>query len=115
MKERRAKAEFRGTTVYCSPYVHDGEDQCPRDDLCSIFHVFLDMICGKLPWGDEARANKRDKAAVAKIKHHFYDNIEDFIRVQVETTQNAELYKVIFTSIFLFSEIYILTCMEYVK
>lgn len=44
MKE---KAEFRGTTVYASPFVHEGHDQCPRDDLCSIMHVFFDMTCGK--------------------------------------------------------------------
>jgi len=87
------KADFRGTTVYCSPFVHDGEDQCPRDDLCSIFHVFLDMVCGKLPWGEEARANNRDKAVVAKMKHHFYDYPDQFMQYQEKITQEAEYNK----------------------
>lgn len=33
MRAKRENADFRGTTLYASPYAHEGEDQCPRDDL----------------------------------------------------------------------------------
>eukprot|EP00981_Chlorochromonas_danica_P007327 scaffold1690_cov177-Ochromonas_danica.AAC.4 len=91
IKSKREKAEFRGTTIYASPFVHEGQDQCPRDDLCSVLHVFFDMLCGKLPWGDAARM--KDKATVAAIKRKCYDDIEYFIdweRTQVRSTEESK-------------------------
>lgn len=75
---RKDKTEFRGTTIYASPFVHEGEDQGPRDDLCSIIHVFIDLVCGKLPWMEAAKG--KDKVTVGNIKRKFYSNIDDFIQ-----------------------------------
>lgn len=68
------------------------QDQCPRDDLCSIFHAFLDMICGKLPWGDAARS--KDKYNVIEIKNKCYEDISYFINWEVNQTLENENGKV---------------------
>jgi hypothetical protein len=66
IRTERETAEFRGTTIYASPFVHTGNDQCPRDDLFSAIHVFLDLVLGDLPW--RAHARNKDKAAVGSVK-----------------------------------------------
>ena len=58
--------QFRGTSSYASPHAHDKEDQCPRDDIYSLFFVFLDLICGKLPWTEHARNKERDALVTMK-------------------------------------------------
>lgn len=69
--------EFRGTTIYASPYVHCGRDQCPRDDVYCTLHAFLDLVLGDLPWRMHAR--NRDKAAVAALKASLLDDPADFL------------------------------------
>lgn len=68
--------------------VHDGQDQCPRDDLCSMLHVFLDMACGKLPWGDSAK--QKEKAIVASIKRKCYEDVDWFMDWEVKQVMAAE-------------------------
>lgn len=77
MRPEKPHADFRGTTVYASPFVHSGHDQCPRDDLLSALHVFFDMIIGKLPWGDAARS--KDKITAAATKKNMYVHPDEFI------------------------------------
>lgn len=96
IRAEREHAEFRGTTVYASPYVHEGFDQCPRDDLCSIVHVFFDMVCGKLPWGDAARS--KEKAIAAAIKREVYDDPQKFIAFLTAEVGATEQRKVCFSS-----------------
>ena len=69
LKPKRQIAEFRGTTLYASPFAHVKEDQCQRDDLYSMMFVFFDLICGKLPWTEEAKLKEKQK--VADLKHQF--------------------------------------------
>lgn len=75
LKPKREFAEFRGTVQYASPFVHDGHDQCPRDDLFSLLLVFMDLVCGKLPWAEAYRQTK-DKAAAAAAKREYLSNPE---------------------------------------
>jgi hypothetical protein len=89
VRKNGEKSDFRGTTIYASPFVHDGEDQGPRDDICSIIHVFIDLICGKLPWNEAAKA--KDKVQVGNIKKKYYEKPEDFISWIITTVENAEL------------------------
>ena len=69
IKPKRDVAEFRGTSLYASVNIHDCEDQCPRDDLWSVMYVFIDLLCGKLPWSEAARS--REKAKVGLLKKEF--------------------------------------------
>ena len=48
LRMKRENADFRGTTLYASPYAHEGEDQCPRDDVFSLLFVFCDLVCGQV-------------------------------------------------------------------
>jgi hypothetical protein len=77
IRPERDNAEFRGTTVYASPFVHSGHDQCPRDDLFSVLHVFLDFVLGDLPW--RAQAKSKDKAAVAVEKTKLLEDPDKFL------------------------------------
>jgi serine/threonine protein kinase len=66
IRKKRSQAEFRGTSAYASPHAHNKEDLCPRDDLYSLWFVFLDLLCGQLPWTEAAR--ERDKQRVTDTK-----------------------------------------------
>ncbi|VDO57886.1 unnamed protein product [Haemonchus placei] len=48
-RRARGTAEFRGTLRYCSPNVHEKKEQGRRDDLWSLYYVFIELHCG-LPW-----------------------------------------------------------------
>ena len=48
LRMKRENADFRGTTLYASPSAHEGEDQCPRDDVFSLMFVFCDLVCGQV-------------------------------------------------------------------
>lgn len=91
IKPRREKADFRGTTIYASPFVHDGEDQGPRDDVCSIIHVFFDLLAGKLPWSELAKT--RDKAGVGNLKKRLLNHPKEFVSWIANAVHTAELYK----------------------
>lgn len=67
LKPKRQTAEFRGTTLYASPFAHMKEDQCQRDDLYSMMFVCFDLICGKLPWTEEAKAKENKRLLILSI------------------------------------------------
>ena len=46
----REQADFRGTSLYSSLHAHQQRDLGRRDDLWSLFYVFVDMARGGLPW-----------------------------------------------------------------
>mmetsp|Transcript_14525 Transcript_14525/g.24085 ORF Transcript_14525/g.24085 Transcript_14525/m.24085 type:complete len:849 (-) Transcript_14525:93-2639(-) len=77
LRPQRKSAEFRGTTIYASPYAHLKQDQCPRDDLFSVLHVFVDLVVGDLPWRDAARS--KDKAYVSELKQKFLKDPRAFM------------------------------------
>jgi serine/threonine protein kinase len=68
-KERQA-ADFRGTSMYASPRVHQGRDYCPRDDVWSLLYVFCDLVSGGLPW--MSHAANRDRDTCQKIKERIH-------------------------------------------
>lgn len=86
IRAERENVDFRGTTIYASPYVHTGNDQCPRDDMFSVLHVFLDLALGDLPWRLQAKA--KDKAAVAMVKSRLLEDpsifLAEFVQWQEE-------------------------------
>ena len=69
---KRETAEFRGTTSYASVNSHNLEDLGPRDDLWSMFYIFVDLLCGSLPWTEAAK--HRDKEMVADLKRDYFSN-----------------------------------------
>ena len=66
---KREKAEFRGTTFYASINSHNLEDLSPRDDLWSMFYVFLDIVCGCLPWSEAARMKEKESVRILKQEY----------------------------------------------
>lgn len=106
LKPEREHADFRGTTIYASPFTHTGRDQCPRDDLCSILHVFLDMICGKLPWGDAARS--KDKSTAIVIKGQMYSDPDNFITWTRNEAATAQDRKVCVSDLLLIGDVLIM-------
>lgn len=69
-KQERTKAEFRGTSMYASPRVHQLRDHCARDDMWSLMYVFCDLVAGGLPWMQSAANRKRDECQVIKERIH---------------------------------------------
>lgn len=59
----RENAGFRGTVRYASLTAHEQKDLSRKDDLWSIFYLFVELITGHLPW-----RKTNDKAVVAKLK-----------------------------------------------
>ena len=90
IRARRENSAFRGTTVYASLSAHEGIDQSPRDDCFGIMNVFFDMVAGKLPWSEQARA--KDKAEVVALKRKFYRDqpLEEFMKWLSNTAKEAE-------------------------
>ena len=66
---KRKRAEFRGTTFYASVHSHNLEDLSPRDDLWSMMYVFLDILCGSLPWSKAAKLKEKDSVKLLKEKY----------------------------------------------
>jgi casein kinase 1 alpha len=42
-----------GTPKYASLFVHEGQDQCPRDDLISWLYSVIELFHGYLPWSQD--------------------------------------------------------------
>jgi serine/threonine protein kinase len=63
----RSKAGFRGTNKYASLNAHRYRDQGPRDDMISWLYSVVELVEGKLPWGQERDAAdmQRRKATIA--------------------------------------------------
>jgi serine/threonine protein kinase len=77
----RPKAGFRGTSKYASLNVHSSRDQGPRDDMISWLYSVVELVDGKLPWGQERDTEdiQRRKAATADkilFKHLPHEFIE---------------------------------------
>lgn len=90
LRTERESVDFRGTTIYASSFVHSGHDQCPRDDLLSTIHVFLDLVLGDLPWRQHAR--NKDKATVSAMKAELMSDpsafLDGIVRAQESCTQS---------------------------
>lgn len=69
-RKEREKAEFRGTSMYASPRVHQMRDYCPRDDVWSALYVFCDLVSGGLPWMSHAANRERDTCQKLKEAIH---------------------------------------------
>ena len=69
-RKERTSADFRGTSMYASPRVHQGRDYCPRDDVWSLLYVFCDLVSGGLPW--MSHAANRDRDMCQKIKEQVH-------------------------------------------
>lgn len=85
--------EFRGTTYYASPFMHDGEPNTPRDDLFSWVYSFLDFLCGRLPWTDASKS--RDKQSVALMKKECFQQPNNLIEWMKATISTIEAQYVI--------------------
>ncbi|OHS94650.1 hypothetical protein TRFO_39207 [Tritrichomonas foetus] len=59
----KSRTGFRGTSKYASISAHSFHDQCPRDDLISCLYSLVELIEGRLPWG-----NIRDNVKLHRIK-----------------------------------------------
>lgn len=90
IRPQRENCEFRGTTQYASPFAHGGYDQCPRDDLLGMVLVFCDLVCGKLPWSENAK--NKDKASVISRKQEFFDDVAKYMN-WIHETANSEMMK----------------------
>lgn len=80
---------MRGTTTYASPNMHRGEDHCPRDDIYSLLLVYLDLICGKLPWTEASRV--KDKISVISLKENYLTNPESIVQWVTQIVAEMEL------------------------
>lgn len=59
----RETVGFRGTVRYASLAAHENKELSRRDDLWSLYYLFIELLTGQLPW-----RKTNDKAAVAKLK-----------------------------------------------
>lgn len=59
----KEKLPFRGSTRYASLNAHEGKEQSRRDDLCSVFYSYCELMTGPLPW-----RKSNDSETVATIK-----------------------------------------------
>ena len=92
IRAKRENVDFRGTSVYASPNTHNKQDQSPKDDIYSLFFVFLDLLYGKLIWTEYSRnrANKdhqeiqNDKNMTAELKQLCLDDIDTFLDLTTE-------------------------------
>ena len=48
--ESKGKNKFIGNYIYASPYIHEGYDYYPKDDLISLIYILLFLYYKKLPW-----------------------------------------------------------------
>jgi hypothetical protein len=69
-RKERTSADFRGTSMYASPRVHQGRDYSPRDDVWSLLYVFCDLVSGGLPWMSHAANRDRDMCQKIKERVH---------------------------------------------
>uniref|UniRef100_A0A6U5K9E4 Casein kinase I n=1 Tax=Corethron hystrix TaxID=216773 RepID=A0A6U5K9E4_9STRA len=94
-RKERSVADFRGTSMYASPFVHLCRDYAPRDDIFSAMYVFCDFVAGGLPWASDASARgpkegdgctrkreveaKKLRASEGPSKHGFGGKIEEML------------------------------------
>lgn len=92
IRPKRESCEFRGTALYASPFIHEGEEQCPRDDLFSLIFVFCDLVCGKLPWSEVSKS--KDKLKVASLKKQYLADPRRFLEWVRHQAESADKLKV---------------------
>ncbi|CAH8592847.1 unnamed protein product [Heterobilharzia americana] len=63
VRNARQIAGFRGTVRYASINAHAHQDLARKDDLWSLVYMFIEFICGQLPW-----RRIRDKELVGQMK-----------------------------------------------
>ncbi|CAI2732715.1 unnamed protein product [Schistosoma spindalis] len=63
VRNARQVAGFRGTVRYASINAHAHQDLARRDDLWSLVYMFIEFVCGQLPW-----RRIRDKELVGQMK-----------------------------------------------
>ncbi|VDM42007.1 unnamed protein product [Toxocara canis] len=68
-RRARSSAEFRGTSRYCSPCVHERFEQGRKDDIWSLLYMLIEMHCG-LPWQKD-----KDKRVIEKKKLNIPDKV----------------------------------------
>jgi len=66
----RSKVGFRGTTKYASLNAHRGRDQGPRDDMISWLYSVVELMDGRLPWGQD-----RDGVVISRKKSAISDRM----------------------------------------
>ena len=74
------KTGFKGTLKYCSLFVHQGIDQCRRDDLLSWFYSIFELYSGELFWEES-----KDKKYVQHAKQSFEDNSKIYLPEEMST------------------------------
>ena len=83
-RKERDKADFRGTSMYASPRVHQLQEYAPRDDIWSLLYVFCDLVSGGLPWMSHAANRDRDMCQTIKEQVHGLggqpDQTEEFLK-----------------------------------
>lgn len=68
-----------GTARYASINALEGKEQSRRDDMESLFYVWIYLLRGKLPWmGLPAKGNKKYEAILMKKKS---TEPEDYVQV----------------------------------
>ncbi|VDQ04324.1 unnamed protein product, partial [Trichobilharzia regenti] len=84
VRNARQIAGFRGTVRYASINAHSHQDLARRDDLWSLVYMFIEFICGQLPW-----RRIRDKELVGQMKmalNHKELAIKSGLPVNIVTT-----------------------------
>uniref|UniRef100_F1L2W9 non-specific serine/threonine protein kinase n=1 Tax=Ascaris suum TaxID=6253 RepID=F1L2W9_ASCSU len=69
VRKARCSAEFRGTSRYCSPCVHERFEQGRKDDVWSLLYMLIEMHCG-LPWQKD-----KDKRVIEMKKLNVPDKV----------------------------------------
>jgi len=85
----RGKAEFRGSSMYASPNIHNLEEYSPRDDIFSCLFIFLDLVAGGLPWASAASQRKRDECG--RIKEKCMDDPIRFFEGDIANTYGEKI------------------------
>ncbi|CAH8549197.1 unnamed protein product [Schistosoma turkestanicum] len=63
VRNARQIVGFRGTVRYASINAHAHQELARRDDLWSLVYMFIEFVCGRLPW-----KRIRDKELVGQMK-----------------------------------------------
>ncbi|MBI96696.1 hypothetical protein CL656_06095 [bacterium] len=65
----KGKNKFVGNLMFASPYVHDGYDYYPKDDLISISYLLIYLYYKELPWSIFKYKDKKPEIIKALKKY----------------------------------------------
>lgn len=85
MRRPREKAQFRGTSRYCSIAMHDRFEQGRVDDLWALVYILAELRC-RLTWHDVD-----DKVEIGEMKRR----IPDEMLLAKSPTQMLEFVKIV--------------------